>query len=127
MQNVKASAMEAELGDLFHNSREGIPLRTTLIKMDHEQSATPIQTDNACAADVANETVKQHQSKAIDMRFYWIRDRIKQGQFIVHYFTKHHSPAHHKHICSNYLFELHKPIPAELHKSVPAYFCTRVC
>jgi hypothetical protein len=37
---------------------------------------------------------------------YWIKDRVKQGQFDVYwgpgyqnmadYFTKHHSPAHHK-------------------------------
>jgi hypothetical protein len=105
--------------------------------MGHDQAATPIQTDNACAAGVANKTAKQRRSKAIDMRFYWIRDRIKQGKFIIHwckgtdnlvdYFIKHHSPAHHKHICSNYLFEMYKPAPAKLHKSVQQHFCTTVC
>jgi hypothetical protein len=40
------------------------------------------------------------------MRFYWVKDRVKQGQFNVHwgpecqkladYFTKHHSPVNHK-------------------------------
>jgi hypothetical protein len=79
MRNVMASAMEVELGALFHNARDGIPLRNTLIEMGHEQAATPIQTDNACATGVANETVKQRRSKAIGMRFYWIRERIKQG------------------------------------------------
>jgi hypothetical protein len=128
MRNVMASTMEAELGALFHNARDGIPLRTTLIEMGQDQAVTPIQTDNVCAAGVANKTVKQRRSKAINMRFYWIRDRIKHGQFIIHwlkgteslanYFTKHHSPAHHKHIRSNYLFEMHKPAPTELHKSV---------
>jgi hypothetical protein len=137
MRNFMASAMEAELGALFHNARDGIPLRTTLIEMGHDQESKPIRTENACAAGVANENLKQRRSKAIDMRFYGIRDRIKQGQFIIHwrkgtddltdYFTKHHSPAHHKHIRSNYLFELHKPAPAELHKSVPPQFCMRVC
>jgi cephalosporin-C deacetylase-like acetyl esterase len=39
------------------------------------------------------------------MCFYWIQDRVSQGQFAVHwqkgsdnladYFTKHHPPAHH--------------------------------
>jgi hypothetical protein len=53
------------------------------------------------------------------MRFYWIRDRIKQGHFIIHwragkdnladYFTNHHSPAHQKLMRSRYLLELHKP------------------
>jgi hypothetical protein len=137
MRNVMASTMEAKLRAIFHNARDGIPLRTTLIEMGHDQEAMPIQTENACAAGVANQNVKQRISKPIDMRFYWIRDRIKQGQFIIHwrkgtdnhsdYFTKHHSPAHHKHIHSNYLFELHKPAPTELHKSVPPQLCTRVC
>jgi predicted transposase YdaD len=89
--------------------------------MGHPQAATPIQTDNACAAGIAHETVKQRRSKAIDMCFYWIRDRIKQCQFIIHwragkynlvdYFIKHHSPAHHKLMRSRYLLELHKPAP----------------
>jgi hypothetical protein len=137
MRNVMASAMEAELGALFHNARDGIPLRTPLIEMGHDHPATPIQTDNVCAAGVANKTVEQRRSKAIDVRFYWIRDRIKQGQFIIHwrkgtnnladYFTKHHSPAHNKHIRSNYLFDMHKPAPTDLHKPVQQHLCTRVC
>jgi hypothetical protein len=106
MRNVVASATEAELGALFQNARECVPLRIALEEIGHPQAATPIQTDNARAAGIANETVKQRRSKAIDMRFYWIRDRIKQGQFMIHwgagkdnladYFTRHHSPAHHK-------------------------------
>jgi hypothetical protein len=121
MANVMASATEAEFGALFHNARDAVPLRTTLVEMGHPQPATPIQTENACAAGIYNETVKQSRSKAINMRFYWIRDRIKQGQFLVYwapctnnladYFTKYHSPAHHKLVRSRYLFELHKPVP----------------
>ncbi|KAG7345707.1 hypothetical protein IV203_033238 [Nitzschia inconspicua] len=30
---------------------------------------------------IANDTVKQKRSKAMDMRFYWIRDRVGQNQF----------------------------------------------
>jgi hypothetical protein len=121
MANVMASATEAEFGALFHNARDTVPICTALIEMGHPQPATPIQTDNACAAGISNETVKQRRSKAIDMRFYWIRDRIKQGQFVVYwapgtekladYFTKHHSPEHHKLMRSRYLLELYKPVP----------------
>ena len=42
----------------------------------------------------------------MDMRFHWVRDRVRQNQFIVHwkegksnvadYFTKIHPPAHHR-------------------------------
>jgi hypothetical protein len=121
IRNVMASATEAELGAVFQNTRECVPLRIALEEMGHPQAATPIQTENACAAGITNETDKQRRSKAIDMRFYWIRDRIKRGKFIIHwcagkdnladYFTKHHSPAHHKLMRSHYPLELHKPAP----------------
>ena len=81
--------------------------------MGYKQGATPVETDNTTAAAIVNETCKQIRSKAIDMRFYWVRDRIKQGHFIVYwapgatnkadYFTKHHPPAHHRHVRFDYL------------------------
>jgi hypothetical protein len=65
-----------------------------------------METDNTTATGYSNGTIKQKRTKAMDMRFYWIKDRVKQGQFNVYwdpgyqnladYFTKHHSPAHHK-------------------------------
>jgi hypothetical protein len=70
MKAVVSSAAEAELGALFYNGKEAAWLRTTLINMGHAQPPTPIQTDNSCAAGIANGTVKQRRSKAIDMRFY---------------------------------------------------------
>lgn len=105
---VVSSAAEAEVGALFYNGKEAAWLRTTLEDMGHPQPPTPIQTDNSCAAGTANSMVKQRRSKAIDMRFYWVRDRVRQQQFNVHWrrgvdnladnladnFTKHHSTAH---------------------------------
>ena len=117
MTAVLSSAAEAEFGALFHNGKDAAMLRTTLEDMGHPQPATPIQTDNACACGISNDTVKQRRSKAMDMRFYWIRDRVKQGHFLVHwrkgsdnladYFTKHHSPSHHRLMRSRYLLDLH--------------------
>jgi hypothetical protein len=101
-----SSAAEAELGALFRNGQEGYAIRNTLEEMGHKQlGPTPIQTDNSTAEGIANDTVKAKRSKAMDMRFYWIRDRVKQGQFRVHwkpgstnkadYHTNHHPPSHH--------------------------------
>ena len=111
--SVMSSAAEAELGALFYNAKDGANLRTTLHDLGHPQPATPIQTDNACASGIANESVRQRRSKAMDMRFYWLRDRIKQGQFVIFwrrgidndadYFTKHHSPSHHRSLRSRFL------------------------
>jgi hypothetical protein len=100
-----SSATEAKTGALFYNAKDAAPLWITLTEMGHPQKLTPIQTDNLCATGITNGTVKQRRSKAMDMRVYWIKDRIKQKQYQVHwrkgsdnladYLTKHHSPAHH--------------------------------
>jgi len=115
IKTVVSSAAEAELAALFYNAKDGCQLRTTLTDMGHTQPATLIQADNACAVGIANNTVKQKRSKAIDMRFYWVRDRVKNGEFIVYwqqgsnntadYFTKHHAPSHHRRMRSRYLHE----------------------
>jgi hypothetical protein len=106
LKHVMSSAAEAEIGAVFINAKEGAVLRTTLEELGHPQLPTPMETDNTTATGYSNGTVKQKRIKAMDMRFYWIKDRVKQGQFNVYwgpgyqkladYFTKHHSPAHHK-------------------------------
>ena len=55
------------------------------------------------------------RSKAIDMRFYWLKDRAEQGQFdikwvpgrynLADYFTKHHPGSHHRKVRPIYLYE----------------------
>jgi hypothetical protein len=79
MRNALASATEAEVGAYFHNAQDATTLRTALEFMGWPQPATPIQTDNSCADGIINDTVKQRHSKAIDMHFYWVRDRVRQG------------------------------------------------
>jgi hypothetical protein len=90
-----------------------------LEELGHLQSPTALITDNSTAAGIANDTVKQRRSKAIDMRYYWIRDRIRQGHFTVEwkkgkqnladYFTKHHPKRYHVQIRSTYLFDDNNP------------------
>jgi hypothetical protein len=74
---VLASATEAELGACFFNASEGVTLRIILHEMGHPQPPTPLQVDNSCDAGIVNDTVKQRRSKAIDMRFYWLKDRTR--------------------------------------------------
>ncbi len=113
LRNVMASAAEAEIGALFVNAQDGTVLRTTLIELGHPQPATPVMVDNATAVGIANRTVKQIRSRAMDMLFYFLRYRVRQNHFLVYwkpgrenlgdYFTKHHPPAHHQTMCSTYL------------------------
>ena len=100
------SAAEAEIGAGYINAREVLPIRVCLEEMGHPQLPTPLAVDNTTAVGFANKTIKQKMSKSIDMRFYWIQDRQKQGQFIIYwspgatnladYHSKHHPPVHHR-------------------------------
>ena len=78
LRNIMASAAEAEYCALFLNGQSAVPIRTTLVEMHHPQPPTPIQVDNYTAVGISNKSIKQKRSKAMDMRFYWIPDRILQ-------------------------------------------------
>jgi hypothetical protein len=106
LPSVAASAAEAEYGALFLNAQNAIPLRNTAEDLGHPQGATDMQCDNECAYGIANDTVKQRRSKAIDMRYHWVRDRVRLNQFTVtwapgkdnraDFFTKIHPVHHHE-------------------------------
>jgi hypothetical protein len=82
---VVASAGEAEYGAGFLIAQHGVYLRNIATELGHRQKATPILCDNAFAIGLGNDTIKQKRSKSIDMRFHWLRDRIRQGQFTIQY------------------------------------------
>jgi hypothetical protein len=113
MKNVLSSAFEVEIGALFDNTKKAVVLRTMLEGMQYPQPATPVQTDNSTACGIANSNLRQQRSCAIDMRFYWIRDRMRQGQSHIYwvpgqlnladYFTKHHLASHHCSMRSHYV------------------------
>ena len=113
LKHVVASAAESEFGGLFVNGKSACPVRTTLVEMGHPQPPTPICTDNNTASGIVNSSIRQKRSKAMDMRFYWIQDRTRQGHFLVYwrpgrtnladYHTKHHPASHHRRMRPTYL------------------------
>ena len=71
-KHVMSSAAEAELGGPFFNMKDAVPIRAALLEeMGHPQppTTTAIVVDNSTASGIANKTVKQRRSKAVDMRF----------------------------------------------------------
>ena len=77
--------------------------------MGHPQLPTLMQTDNESACGILTGGMKQKQSKAIDMRFHWLQDRVQNHkQFDVRwapsitnlggYPTKHHPGPHHRNV-----------------------------
>jgi hypothetical protein len=106
IKNVVASAAESEVGAYFHNAQSGAPLRVTLTELGQTQPPTPLRTDSSTTYGIVTETIKQKRSKAMDMQYHWLTDRVRQKQFDVYwrpgrenledYHTKHHSAQHYK-------------------------------
>ena len=113
IKNVMSSAAEAELAALYINAREAIYIRLILNQLGHPQPPTPIQTDNSTAEGVVNSKVQPKRTKAMDMRFHWLRDRETLKQFRIYwrpgrmnyadYWTKHHPAAHHRNMRPEFL------------------------
>jgi len=82
---VMSSAAEAELGRIFINAKTAVPIRNTLEELGHKQPPTPVQTDNSTANGVVNNEVQPKAAKAMDMRFYWLKDREAQQQFKIYW------------------------------------------
>jgi hypothetical protein len=103
---VCASVGEAEYGAAYMLAQYGVGLRHILIALGHPQPPTPLLCDNEFAIGLANDAIKIKKSKSIDLRFHWIRDRIRQGQFsmmhipgkqiLADFFTKTLSVADHQ-------------------------------
>ena len=113
IKNVMSSATEAELAALYIMAREAVYIRIILEELGHKQPPTPLQTDNATAEGVINNKIQPKRTKAMDMRFHWLRDRQCQEQFRIYwkagklnyadYWTKHHAAKHHAEIRSEFL------------------------
>ena len=78
------SVAEAEIGAGFLCAKDILIIRVCLEEMRHPQTPNPLQIDNTTAVGFANKTIKQRASKANDMRFSWIQDRVNQNQFIIY-------------------------------------------
>jgi hypothetical protein len=117
---IVASAGEAEYAALFAGAQHAASLRTILADLGHPQPPTILMCDNTCAIGITTDSIKQKRSKSIDMRFHWVRDRVRQGQFLIShirtvlnvadYFTKNLDPIRHNAL-SPYIVTTYLPSP----------------
>ena len=117
---VVASAAEAELGALFLNCQEGMIFRLTLEDLGHPQPKIPVHCDNATAVGIANNTIKRQRSRSMEMRYFWVGDKVAQDLYslswypgqenLADYQSKHHPGAHHTAVRPYYLHEENSPL-----------------
>ena len=111
--NVCGSAQEAEGMAIFVNAQTAIPEKEALIFLGHPQQDTLIISDNLIGVNILNGKLPPKRSKCMDMRFYWIKDRIRQREFrlqwlpgsvnLADYLSKVHPPTHYKTMRSTYV------------------------
>jgi hypothetical protein len=78
---VVALAAEAELGALFINCQEGLIFKSTLKDLGHLQPKIPVHCNNATAVGIANNTIKRHRSRAMEMRYFWTCEKDAQNVY----------------------------------------------
>ena len=76
-----SSAAEAELGALYINAHEAVPIRNMLEEMGHPQPPSPIHIDNSTAVGIVNNTIKRQRSRAMEMRYFWLLDQAAEALF----------------------------------------------
>ena len=84
IKHVMTAATEAELAAIYIMAREAVYIRIILEELGHKQLPTPLQTDNSMADTFFNGKVQPKRTKAMYMRFHWLRDRECQQQFIIY-------------------------------------------
>ena len=78
-----AAVSETEYAGCFANGQIAVDERSVLGNLGYPQPPTVILCDNECAVGLASDTVRPKKSKAIDSRFDWIKDRVRQLHLIV--------------------------------------------
>jgi hypothetical protein len=87
--------------------------------MGHPQPKNPVHCDNATAVGIANNTIKQQRSRAMEMRFFWIGDKVAQEMYalkwhpgqenLADFQSKHHIGSHHNAVRPWYLHLANSP------------------
>ena len=103
---IVAPSDECETLTLFLNCQTTIVIRIIAKWLGHPQPATPTRVYNTTTNNFVYNNLQQKKSKSFDMRLHWLRDRINNSQFKIHwmkwefnyayYYFKQHTEAHHK-------------------------------
>jgi len=116
-RTVCSAASETEYASLYETGCALMPVRTILAALDFPQETTTIYTDNLIAKNICARLVRPKRSKAIDMRYHWIRDRVDDKYFDVVWL-----PSTSKSImCVDALTKIH---PVKKHEELVSLFMT---
>ena len=76
-------ASEPEYAAVYHAGKGEVLLRRTFADLNHPQPPTVNYTDNSTAKGIATDTCKMRRSNAINMRYHWTKEQLKNGELTV--------------------------------------------
>ena len=110
IKHIMASSSEAEIAAMFYNSCKSIPIHITLEEIGYPQPPTNVTVNTSTVHGLTQGTMITKKSKAMDMRFHWLKWREEQGHIrylwwrvkknLAEYHTKHHPPQHYREMCT---------------------------
>ena len=110
LPGIPASAAEAEINSNFESGKAGQYIRTMLDDMGYRQPTTIIFTDNVCAKEYANDTIKGTKLRHIDRKHEWMKYMVNTKIYTLKYipsidnladfFTKIMNKARHDYLTS---------------------------
>jgi hypothetical protein len=75
---ASASAAKAKLEAFFLNCQEEMIFRLTLENLGHPQPQNWVHCNNATAIGIVNNAIKIEQSRSMEMRYFWVGDKVAQ-------------------------------------------------
>ena len=75
------STAEVKTGAVFFNYHTAVAICQIFVEMVHSQLTTSVHVDDTCSVGIINDTFHQRKSKSMNIRFYWIHNRVRQDQF----------------------------------------------
>jgi Reverse transcriptase (RNA-dependent DNA polymerase) len=83
-QIVTKSSMEAEMVALSNSTNQGLFARNFLTLQGYTMPAVIIFQDNmSCMALVARGRSGGERTRHIDIRYFWVKDRVKRGEAVI--------------------------------------------
>jgi hypothetical protein len=80
---VVASVAEAESGSAFMSAQKAVQHRNTLADFGYPQTTTLLRIDNTVALRLADNKLNKKRAKSMDMRYFWLADKVRQRHFRV--------------------------------------------
>ncbi len=92
----------------------------TLEELGHPQPKTMVHCNNTTAISNANNTVKRQRSRSMEIRHFWVCDKVAQDAYnvkwhpgqdnLANYQSEHYSRAHHQAVHPWYLHKEKTPL-----------------